>query len=44
MKNFTGIDAPFEAPEAPAYSIKTQGNPGDAAEEVLAGILKFIRS
>ena len=44
VKNFTGIDAPFEAPEAPAYSIETQGNPEDAAEEVLAGILKFIRS
>lgn len=43
VKNFTGIDAPFEAPENPAYSVSTEGKVEDAAQELLNGISKFIK-
>jgi bifunctional enzyme CysN/CysC len=39
LKNFTGIDAPYEAPEAPELQIDTSREaPGAAAERVI-GIL-----
>ncbi len=43
VKNFTGIDAPFEAPENPTYSISTEGEVEDAAETLLSGIQKHIK-
>ena len=43
VKNFTGIDAPFEAPETPTYSISTEGNVEDAANELLEGIIQNLR-
>lgn len=43
VKNFTGIDAPFEAPENPSYSISTEGKVEDAANELLDGIIKRLR-
>ena len=37
LKNFTGIDSPYERPEAPELTIDTTGNsPEDAAELVVA--------
>lgn len=38
VKNFTGIDAPFEAPEHPAYAIATSGSAEDAAQELFEGL------
>jgi bifunctional enzyme CysN/CysC len=37
LKNFTGIDSPYERPEAPELTIDTTSRtPADAAEEVVA--------
>ena len=37
LKNFTGIDAPYEAPENPELRLDaTQANPEDLARDVLA--------
>lgn len=44
VKNFTGIDAPFEAPENPAYSVSTEGEVEAAAQDLLNGILPFIEA
>ena len=39
IKNFTGIDSPYEEPEAPEIRIDTAGvTPEDAAERVLAAL------
>jgi bifunctional enzyme CysN/CysC len=40
LKNFTGIDSPYEAPEAPAIRIDTtRSGPEDAAEQIVALLL-----
>jgi bifunctional enzyme CysN/CysC len=37
LKNFTGIDSPYERPDSPELTIDTTvGSPADAAEEVVA--------
>jgi len=37
LKNFTGIDSPYERPEAPELTLDTTGqSPEDAAEQVVA--------
>jgi bifunctional enzyme CysN/CysC len=39
LANFTGIDSPYEAPEAPEIRIETVGaSPEAAAERVIAGL------
>jgi bifunctional enzyme CysN/CysC len=39
IKNFTGIDSPYEAPEAPELRIGTEGRtPAACAEEILAAL------
>ena len=39
--NFTGIDSPYEAPEAPAIRIDTLKSSAEAAaEEIVAAILR----
>ena len=39
LKNFTGIDAPYEAPEQPEVHLQTAGNsPGQLAEDVLRAL------
>ena len=44
IKNFTGLDAPFEAPENPAIEIKThQQTPEESVQEMLNKILPLIR-
>lgn len=41
IKNFTGLDAPFEAPNAPALTVKTESkSPEESAEE----LFKFIHA
>lgn len=41
LKNFTGIDSPYEAPEAPELRIDTTKlNPAEAAEAIVAAIQK----
>ncbi len=43
IKNFTGIDAPFEAPESPALAIDTTGRDiEDCTQEILELILAKI--
>jgi bifunctional enzyme CysN/CysC len=39
LKNFTGIDAPYEAPEAPELQIDTSREDPAAAAERVIGIL-----
>ena len=40
LKNFTGIDSPYEAPEAPELTVNTVGlTPEEAADRVVAAIL-----
>jgi bifunctional enzyme CysN/CysC len=40
LKNFTGIDSPYEAPEAPEIRIDTtQVSPEDAAEQIVKRLL-----
>jgi len=41
IKNFTGLDAPFEAPENPALEIKTEEQ---TIEESIETIYQFIIS
>ncbi len=44
ISEFTGISAPFEAPQSPALSIDTSARPlGDCVEEVLQLILPKIK-
>ena len=44
ISEFTGISAPFEAPQSPALSIDTSARPlGDCVEEVLKLILPKIK-
>ncbi|MCM8595338.1 sulfate adenylyltransferase subunit CysN [Accumulibacter sp.] len=39
LKNFTGIDSPYEPPEAPEIHVRTcEGGPGDWAERILKTI------
>ncbi|MCG6205016.1 adenylyl-sulfate kinase [Rhodopseudomonas sp. HC1] len=39
LTNFTGVDAPYEAPEAPEIHLRTAGsNPGELADQVM-GVL-----
>ena len=41
LKNFTGIDSPYEAPEAPELTVDTVGlTPEEAADRVVAAILR----
>src|SRR5690606_1423902 len=40
IKNFTGIDAPYEAPELPQVTINTEE---EAIEEAVQKILNFIQ-
>ena len=41
IKNFTGIDSPYEAPEAPEIRVDTAAlGPEDAAEEILAELAR----
>lgn len=43
IKNFTGLDAPFEAPENPSVSVKTEEKEvSDCVEELLEKILPVI--
>ncbi len=40
LKNFTGIDSPYEAPEAPELTVNTvELTPEEAADRVVAAIL-----
>ncbi len=40
LKNFTGIDSPYEAPQTPEIRIDTTAeSPEDAAEKIVARIL-----
>jgi bifunctional enzyme CysN/CysC len=40
LKNFTGIDSPYEAPEAPEIRIDTtQVSPEEAAEQIVKRLL-----
>jgi bifunctional enzyme CysN/CysC len=42
LKNFTGIDAPYEAPEAPDIHIRTvEGTPDEHAERIMKEALLF---
>lgn len=44
IANFTGIDAPYEAPHAPALHLKTSANNVDSATSSLADFIKgFVR-
>jgi adenylylsulfate kinase len=44
LKNFTGIDAPFEAPAAPAFSVSTESiSASQAASDVYRCLEKRIR-
>jgi bifunctional enzyme CysN/CysC len=39
LKNFTGIDAPYEAPEAPELTVNTAKiTPEDAAEKLIEAL------
>ena len=41
LKNFTGVDAPYEAPRQPEVHLHTLGRPPDAlAAEVLATLIE----
>ena len=43
LKNFTGIDSPYEAPQSPEITIKTtEESPEDAAERIVAQILGAV--
>jgi bifunctional enzyme CysN/CysC len=40
LKNFTGIDSPYEAPEAPEVTVNTvELSPEEAAEQIIAALL-----
>jgi len=40
LKNFTGIDSPYEAPEAPEITVNTVAlTTEDAAEQIIAALL-----
>ena len=40
LKNFTGIDSPYEAPEAPEIHLKTVStSPDQAIEQLLSGLI-----
>ncbi len=40
LRNFTGIDSPYEAPESPALRVNTAGCTPDEAAELVLGLLK----
>ena len=41
IKNFTGVDAPYESPDAPEVHLRTVGNaPAQLAEEVLIALVQ----
>jgi len=41
IKNFTGIDSPYEAPEAPEFTIDTtRETPEQAADRIVEALLK----
>ena len=45
LKNFTGIDSPYEAPEQPELWIDTTSmSAEEAAERIVAVLLEFERS
>ncbi|MBX5472231.1 MAG: adenylyl-sulfate kinase, partial [Acetobacteraceae bacterium] len=41
LKNFTGVDAPYEPPEAPELTLQTLRTP---AEELAEQVVSFLRS
>jgi adenylylsulfate kinase len=44
IKGFTGIDAPYEAPEKPAFEVKTENKTvEESVEEIYQFILPFIK-
>jgi bifunctional enzyme CysN/CysC len=43
LKNFTGIDSPYEAPEQPEVRVDTTAMSGEAASEQLLQMLKQLR-
>ncbi len=44
IKNFTGLDAPFEAPENPFLDVKTVGRPvEDCAKQIYDAVLPLIK-
>jgi bifunctional enzyme CysN/CysC len=39
LKNFTGVDAPYEIPDAPELHLRTgEGSPRDLAERAVAAL------
>ena len=45
LKNFTGIDSPYEIPNNPDLRLRTEGcSPEEAADELVAGILAHTRT
>jgi adenylylsulfate kinase len=45
IKNFTGLDAPFEAPENPFLEVKTVGRPVDeCAKQILDAVMPLIKN
>ena len=41
LPNFTGIDSPYEAPEAPEFRLETQHGKADSLAENLLGALNL---
>ena len=42
LKNFTGIDSPYEAPDSPEVRIDTtRMSPEEAADEIIRQIIPF---
>lgn len=45
IKNFTGLDAPFEAPENPFLEVKTVGHSADeCAKQILDAVMPLIKN
>ena len=42
LKNFTGIDSPYEAPEAPELRVNTSTGSADAAADVVVARLREL--
>jgi adenylylsulfate kinase len=44
LKGFTGIDAPYEAPEDPEIVVRTdQQSPAESVEKILSALLPRLR-
>ena len=41
IKNFTGIDSPYEAPESAEIVLETRGGPEEAAQRVIAALRQY---